>query len=96
MQENLGHFHGFLWNIIFYFTSVREVFFGFAGHSEFFAGHLIEFNSSSSPDILKIRRTCPASPANFAYTDFTSRRRIVGKKKTNKPLAIFSGYPGLT
>ena len=48
--------------------SVREVFFGFAGHLEFFARHLIEFNSSSSPDILKIRRTCPASPANFAYT----------------------------
>ena len=48
--------------------SVREVFFGFARHLEFFAGHLIEFNSSSSPDILKIRRTCQASPANFAYT----------------------------
>ncbi len=42
--------------------SVCEVFFGFAGHFEFFAGHLIEFNSSSSPDIL--------NPANFAYTGF--------------------------
>ncbi len=53
---------------IYYNLSVREVFFGFAGHLEFFAGHLIEFNSSSSPHILKIRWTCPASPANFAYT----------------------------
>ena len=51
-----------------HFCSVCEVFFGFAGHLEFFAGHLIEFNSSSSPDILKIRWTCPASPTNFAYT----------------------------
>ncbi len=49
-----------------YGCSVREVFFGFAGHLELFAGHLIEFNSSSSPDILKIRWTCPASLANFA------------------------------
>ena len=47
--------------------SVCEVFFGFAGHFEFFAGHWIEFNSSSSQDILKICQTCPASrPVQFA------------------------------
>ncbi len=36
------------------FYSVCENFLGFAGHSEFFIGHLIEFKSSSSLDILKI------------------------------------------
>ncbi len=35
-------------------ASVCEIFLGYAGHLEFFlAGHLIEFYSSSSPDILK-------------------------------------------
>ena len=49
-------------------TRVREIVLSLAGHFKLFAGHLIEFNYSSSPDIFKIRWTCPASPANFAYS----------------------------
>ncbi len=39
-----------------------ENFLSFAGHLEIFARHLdlLEFNSSSSPGILKFRRTRPA------------------------------------
>ena len=47
---------------------VREIVLSLTGHFKLFAGHLIEFNYSSSPDIPKIRWTCPASPANFAYS----------------------------
>ncbi len=46
----------------------REIVLSLAGHFKLFAGHLIEFNYSSSPDISKIRWTCPASPVNFAYS----------------------------
>lgn len=35
-----------------------------------FVGHLAEFNCSSSPDILKICRTCPAWLMNFRKADF--------------------------
>ena len=41
--------------------SVREVFFGFAGHLEFFAGHLIEFNSSSSRTSRTLSLYCKTS-----------------------------------
>ncbi len=47
---------------------VREIVLSLAGHFKLFAGHLIGFNYSSSPDILKIRETCPASLANFVYS----------------------------
>ena len=38
---------------------VCEIVLGLAGNFKFFAGHLIEFNYSSSLDISKIRWTCP-------------------------------------
>ena len=41
-----------------------------AGHFKLFAGHLIGFNYGSSLDIFKFRWTCPASPANFAYSGY--------------------------
>ncbi len=34
--------------------------------------YLIEFYCRSSPDIFKILRTCPTSPATFSYTGFYS------------------------
>ncbi len=52
-----------------------ENFLSFAGHLEFFAGHLIKFNCSSSPDILKIRRTCPAWPVNFGKPETMANAR---------------------
>ncbi len=48
---------------------VREIVLSLAGHFKLFAGHLIEFNHSSSPDIFEIRWTCPASLATFAYSE---------------------------
>ncbi len=47
---------------------VCEIDLSLAGHFKLFAGHLIEFNYGSLPDIFKFRWTCPASPANFAYS----------------------------
>ena len=35
---------------------------------KFFAGHFVRRDETPSPDIFKIRRTCPASPANFSYS----------------------------
>ncbi len=48
---------------------VHEIVLSLAGHFKLFAGHLIGFNYDSSPDIFKFCWTCPASPANFAYSD---------------------------
>ncbi len=47
-------------------TRVRKIVLSLAGHFKLFAGHLIGFNYSSSPDIFKSCWTCPA---NFAYSD---------------------------
>ncbi len=56
---------------------VHENILGFARHLlEFFAGRLIEVNSSSSPDVLKIRWTCPTSLENFAFTGFRERENM--------------------
>ncbi len=55
-----------------------------AGHFKLFAGHLIEFNYSSSPDISKIRWTCPASPVNFAYS--ACGGRILPRDKATKSI----------
>ncbi len=38
---------------------------------KFFAGHFVRRDQTHSPDIFRIRRTCPASPANFAYSAYT-------------------------
>ena len=49
-------------------SRVREIVLSLAGHFNLFVGHLIGFNYGSLPDIFKICWTCPASPANFAYS----------------------------
>ncbi len=54
---------------------LRRTFWILAGHVsvrcpaniKLFAGHFVRQGQTPLPDIFKIRRTCPASPANFAY-----------------------------
>ena len=54
----------FLRLLILIRNRVRKIVLSLAGHLKLFAGHLIEFNYSSSPDISKISWTRPASSAN--------------------------------
>ncbi len=54
----------------------QPVFFCFVGHFDLFPGHLIEFNSSPSPDIFYYRQSCPACPVNFVYTGYTVEDEI--------------------
>ncbi len=75
------------------FCRVRDIVLSLTGHFKLLDGRLIRFNYGSSPDIFKFCWTCPASPANFAYSAFWSTFLLIdpGWTKCQK----CAGYKGL-